>query len=103
MAGTIDQQIALGAVDDAQALPLVGKLHEWVVTVDHKRLGLMYIGTGLLFFIIAGIMASVMRLQLAFPNQHVVAPEFQAVNASTASRTGGAHGVEPAVDVDDLA
>ena len=50
MAGTIDQQIPLGAVDDAQALPLVGRLHEWVVTVDHKRLGIMYIVGGLFFF-----------------------------------------------------
>ncbi|MGC2659606.1 MAG: cytochrome c oxidase subunit I [Bryobacteraceae bacterium] len=49
--------------------------YAWVATVDHKRLGLMYIGTGLLFFVIAGIMASVIRLQLAFPNQHVVSPE----------------------------
>jgi cytochrome c oxidase subunit 1 len=50
-------------------------LYEWVATVDHKRLGLMYISSGLLFFLIAGLMASVIRLQLAFPNQHVVAPE----------------------------
>ena len=35
----------------------------------------MYIATGLLFFVVAGIMASVMRLQLAFPNEHVVQPE----------------------------
>ena len=46
--------------------------YSWVATVDHKRLGLMYIATGLLFFVIAGTMASVIRLQLAFPNQHVV-------------------------------
>ena len=25
------------------ARPLVGKLHEWVTTVDHKRLGILYI------------------------------------------------------------
>jgi cytochrome c oxidase subunit 1 len=50
-------------------------LYEWVSTVDHKRLGLMYIITALLFFVIAGIMASVIRLQLAFPNGHVVDPD----------------------------
>ena len=44
MAGSIDREIALGAVDDADSLPILGKLHEWVVTVDHKRLGIMYIG-----------------------------------------------------------
>ncbi len=50
-------------------------LYEWVSTVDHKRLGLMYIISALLFFVIAGIMATVIRLQLAFPNGHVVDPD----------------------------
>jgi len=50
-------------------------LYEWVSTVDHKRLGLMYIVTALLFLVVAGIMATVIRLQLAFPNGHVVDPD----------------------------
>jgi cytochrome c oxidase subunit 1 len=50
-------------------------LYDWVSTVDHKRLGLMYIVSGLLFFVIAGIMATVIRLQLAFPNGKVVDPD----------------------------
>jgi cytochrome c oxidase subunit 1 len=50
-------------------------LYEWVSTVDHKRLGLMYIVTALLFLVIAGLMATVIRLQLAFPNGHVVDPD----------------------------
>ncbi len=49
--------------------------YHWVATVDHKRLGLMYIVSALLFFVVAGIMASVIRLQLAFPNNHVVGPD----------------------------
>jgi cytochrome c oxidase subunit 1 len=49
--------------------------YHWVATVDHKRLGLMYIVSALLFFVVAGIMAAVMRLQLAFPNNHVVGPD----------------------------
>jgi len=56
-------------------LPVLGRLHEWVVTVDHKRLGLMYIASGLVFFLIAGIEASVMRLQLAVPNNDMVSPQ----------------------------
>src|SRR5579862_8645121 len=75
MAGTIDQQIALGAVDDAQTLPLLGKVHEWVVTVDHKRLGLMYIMGGLFFFLIAGLQAATIRLQLAIPDAGIVPPQ----------------------------
>jgi len=50
-------------------------LYRWVATVDHKRLGLMYIVTALGFFVVAGIMASVIRLQLAFANNHVVGPD----------------------------
>ena len=49
--------------------------YKWVATVDHKRLGLMYIVTALLFLVIAGLMAAVIRLQLAFPNGHVVDPD----------------------------
>src|SRR5271167_4059132 len=75
MAGSIDQEIALGAVDDAQALPILGKLHEWVVTVDHKRLGIMYIAGGLFFFLIAGLQAATIRLQLAVPDAGIVPPQ----------------------------
>jgi cytochrome c oxidase subunit I len=50
-------------------------LYAWVATVDHKRLGLMYVVTALAFLVIAGLMAMVMRLQLAFPNGHVVGPD----------------------------
>jgi len=64
----------LSAVDD-KALSLPTKLHEWVVTVDHKRLGVMYIATSLLFYGVAGILAAVMRTQLAFPDGHLLRPE----------------------------
>ena len=40
---------------EAPRLPLLVQLHDWVVTVDHKRLGIMYICTGLLFFAVAGL------------------------------------------------
>ncbi|HEX3228684.1 MAG TPA: cbb3-type cytochrome c oxidase subunit I, partial [Pyrinomonadaceae bacterium] len=54
---------------------IVTRLHELVVTVDHKKLGLMYIASALFFLIVAGLMAAVIRLQLAFPNSDVVAPD----------------------------
>jgi cytochrome c oxidase subunit 1 len=50
-------------------------LHEWVITVDHKKLGLMYIGSALLFLVIGGIEATIMRIQLAVPHAHFVSPE----------------------------
>jgi cytochrome c oxidase subunit 1 len=50
-------------------------LHEWVTTVDHKKLGLMYIGSALLFLVIGGIEAMIMRIQLAVPHGRSVSPE----------------------------
>jgi len=75
MAGSIEQPIVLGAEREQVSLPLLGRVHEWVVTVDHKRLGMMYIGGGLVFFVIAGLQAATIRLQLAIPNAGIVPPE----------------------------
>jgi len=47
----------------------------WITTVDHKKIGALYLYTALGFFIVGGIEASIMRLQLARPNQHVVTAE----------------------------
>src|SRR5579885_3118937 len=55
--------------------PLTVRIHEWIVTVDHKRLGLMYIGAMLIFFLIAGCMAAVMRTQLLVPGNQFVPPD----------------------------
>jgi cytochrome c oxidase subunit I len=54
--------------------PLLAVLHEWVVTVDHKRLGLMYVVSGLVFLVVAGLEASAIRLQLAWSGLHIVPP-----------------------------
>ena len=75
MAGSIEHEIPLSATDDLQSLPVLGKLHEWVVTVDHKRLGIMYIAGGLVFFLVAGLQAATIRLQLAFPDGNIVSPQ----------------------------
>src|SRR5258706_6399603 len=58
-----------------EALPLPSKLHDWIVTVDHKRLGILYIATALFFVAVAGILAALMRLQLAFPNGTFLPPD----------------------------
>ena len=50
-------------------------LHEWVITVDHKKLGLMYIGTALFFLVLGGIEAVIIRIQLAVPHNHFVPPQ----------------------------
>jgi cytochrome c oxidase subunit I len=47
----------------------------WVATVDHKRIGILYLFTSLFFFAIGGIEALVIRLQLARPNNTLVSPD----------------------------
>ena len=55
--------------------PLVDKLQEWVTTVDHKRLGILYIAYALFFLVVAGIEATVMRIQLIRPHNAFVSPQ----------------------------
>ena len=45
-------------------------LHEWVVTVDHKRLGMLYVVYAIFFLLVAGAQAVAIRIQLAFPGNH---------------------------------
>ena len=47
----------------------------WITTVDHKRLGIMYGAASLIFFVIGGIEALLIRLQLAAPNGTVLAAD----------------------------
>src|SRR5207245_11590124 len=55
--------------------PWVDTLHEWVTTVDHKRLGVLYILYALLFLVVAGVEALIIRIQLMFPHNHFVSPQ----------------------------
>ncbi|HWF86412.1 MAG TPA: cytochrome c oxidase subunit I [Vicinamibacterales bacterium] len=55
--------------------PLVDRLHGWITTVDHKRLGMLYIGYALVFLSIGGIEAAVMRIQLIRPQYNFVSPQ----------------------------
>ena len=55
--------------------PIVARLHDWVTTVDHKRLGILYIIYALVFLLIAGIEATVIRIQLIRPHNDFVSPQ----------------------------
>jgi cytochrome c oxidase subunit I len=47
----------------------------WVATVDHKRIGIMYLVASLVFFAAGGIEALLMRIQLARPNMAFLSPD----------------------------
>ena len=61
--------------DITPAPPLTVRLHEWVTTVDHKRLGILYILVGLVFLALGGIEATIMRLQLIRAHNDLVSPQ----------------------------
>ena len=46
----------------------------WLTTVDHKRIGLLYFWTTLVFFAFGGTEALLMRTQLATADEHVIGP-----------------------------
>jgi cytochrome c oxidase subunit 1 len=65
--------IALTEFPASRPLPL--RLHEWVTTVDHKRLGILYVLFALVFLIVGGIEATIMRWQLVRPHNDFVSPQ----------------------------
>lgn len=59
----------------AESRSFVDHLHDWVATVDHKRLGTLYIAYALVFLVIGGIEATVIRIQLIRPHNDFVSPQ----------------------------
>jgi cytochrome c oxidase subunit I len=52
--------------------PARARLVDWVVTVDHKQIGLLYLVTSLLFFLAGGVLAMFIRAELAEPGLQVM-------------------------------
>src|SRR5213083_1275221 len=62
------------------AIPLwvrrpAGERVGWLRTVDHKEIGVLYIGMGVAFFAIGGLEALLLRAQLATPEERLLDPE----------------------------
>ncbi len=50
-------------------------MHDWIVTTDHKKIGLMYIAASLMFFLVGGVEILLIRIQLAKPDATFLSPE----------------------------
>ncbi len=50
-------------------------MHEWIVTTDHKKIGLMYIAASLLFLLVGGVEILLIRIQLARPESTFLSPD----------------------------
>ena len=48
---------------------------DWIMTTDHKKLGIMYMVTAFFFFLVGGVDALLIRTQLAQPDGKVLSPE----------------------------
>ena len=48
---------------------------DWVTTVDHKKIGILYMVTAFVFFLVGGIEALLIRIQLGAPDNTFLTPE----------------------------
>src|SRR4030095_9389330 len=55
--------------------PWTDIVHEWVTTVDHKRIGILYILYGLVYLVFAGLEALIIRVQLMHAHNNFVSPQ----------------------------
>src|SRR5260370_30151925 len=67
--------MAIHAAEVGAGRPWVQVLHEWVTTVDHKRLGILYVLLALMFLLIGGIEAIIIRIQLMRAHNDFVSPQ----------------------------
>ncbi len=49
-------------------------IYEWFRSVDHKRIGIMFLVSGLITFVIGGIFALIIRTELIAPGQTIMTP-----------------------------
>ncbi len=59
--------------------PLESGLLSWLTATDHKKIGVLYMTTSVAFFFLAGILALLIRMQLARPGAALVSPHLYAV------------------------
>lgn len=52
-----------------------GRLWSWLTSVDHKQLGRMYLVASFIFFLLGGVEAFLIRIQLAVPNNHFLSAQ----------------------------
>src|SRR5437660_252150 len=50
-------------------------LHEWTTTVDHKKIGIMYILMAVVFLVVGGVEALLLRWQLLWPRNDFLGPD----------------------------
>src|SRR5881394_805753 len=59
----------------AESPPWTAVLHDWVTTVDHKKIGIMYVLLAVVFLVVGGIEAVLLRWQLLWPRNDFLGPD----------------------------
>jgi heme/copper-type cytochrome/quinol oxidase subunit 1 len=54
---------------DGHAHPEIGFLKKYVFSIDHKIIGIQFLFLGLMFFVVGGLLAMLIRWQLAWPDE----------------------------------
>ncbi len=67
--------MATHALNPATSTYSRGVLYDWLTTTDHKKIGIMYVINSFLFFLIGGILALVVRTELAAPGLQFLTDE----------------------------
>ncbi len=62
-------------VTSPAAPPWTAVLHDWVTTVDHKKIGVMYVIMAVVFLVIGGLEAELIRWQLFWPRYDFLGPD----------------------------
>src|SRR5260370_29393375 len=57
------------------APPWTAVLHDWVTTVDHKKIGILYVLMALVFLVVGGVEALLLRWQLLQPRNDFLGPD----------------------------
>jgi len=80
----VEKPLSLGTSESALADRPLGVLtrpkggngwRDWLSTVDHKKIGIMYGVTAMFFFVVGGVEALLIRSQLAVPNGRVLSAD----------------------------
>jgi cytochrome c oxidase subunit I len=62
-------------VSKPEGQPWTAVLHDWVTTVDHKKIGIMYVLLAVVFLVIGGVEAVLLRWQLWRPRNDFLGPD----------------------------
>ncbi|HEV8062454.1 MAG TPA: cytochrome c oxidase subunit I [Gemmataceae bacterium] len=60
---------------EVRSIPWTAVLHDWTTTVDHKKIGILYVLMAVVFLVIGGCEAVLIRMQLFWPRNNLIGPD----------------------------